>query len=74
MARLVPTEDPAALERRSDEAWARLWRLGEEIDASAAERDAAIWRDLERLSEAVSAAWPAGVSAVDAIREQRREL
>ena len=29
-------------------------------------------RELERISKKISAAWPEGVSAVDAIREQRR--
>ena len=31
-------------------------------------------RELERISKAISAAWPEGVSAVEAIREQRRDL
>lgn len=33
---------------------------------------AAFLRELERISKKISAAWPEGVSAVDAIREQRR--
>ena len=33
---------------------------------------AAFLRELERTSKKISAAWPEGVSAVDAIREQRR--
>ncbi|MHB0876394.1 MAG: type II toxin-antitoxin system Phd/YefM family antitoxin [Anaerolineae bacterium] len=75
VARLVPAEDPAERERRSDEAWARLMRIKESTPtAEAAARDGLIWRDLERLAEEVSAVWPAGVSAVDAVREQRREL
>jgi prevent-host-death family protein len=52
VARLVPVDDAAERARRSDEAWARFRRVGEQI----------------------AAAWPEGVSAVDAIREQRREL
>ena len=31
-------------------------------------------REFERISQEISAAWPEGVSAVDAIREQRRDL
>ena len=31
-------------------------------------------RELERITKAISAAWPEGVSAVEAIREQRRDL
>lgn len=33
---------------------------------------AAFLRELEKISKKISAAWPEGVSAVDAIREQRR--
>ena len=36
--------------------------------------DAEIWRDLRRLGKEISAKWPKGVSAVEAIREQRRDL
>ncbi|MSQ52632.1 MAG: hypothetical protein EXR28_12165 [Betaproteobacteria bacterium] len=32
----------------------------------------AFLRDLNRVSKKISAAWPEGVSAVEAIREQRR--
>ena len=35
---------------------------------------AASLREFERISTQISAAWPEGVSAVDAIREQRRDL
>lgn len=31
-------------------------------------------RKFERISKQISAAWPEGVSAVEAIREQRRDL
>jgi len=31
-------------------------------------------RELKRITKAISAAWPEGVSAVEAIREQRRDL
>ena len=33
---------------------------------------AAFLRELEKISKKISAAWPEGVSAVEAIREQRR--
>ena len=33
---------------------------------------AAFLRELEKISKKISAAWPDGVSAVEAIREQRR--
>mgnify|MGYP001300222470 CR=1 FL=1 len=32
------------------------------------------WTDLELLSAEISAHWPAGLSAVDAVRDARREL
>jgi hypothetical protein len=35
---------------------------------------AAVWSELDRLASEIGAAWPEGVSAVDAVREQRREL
>jgi prevent-host-death family protein len=35
---------------------------------------AAVMRDLDELAEEIGRAWPAGVSAVDAVREGRREL
>jgi prevent-host-death family protein len=34
----------------------------------------AVLTDLQRLAEEIGTKWPAGVSAVDAVREQRREL
>ena len=34
----------------------------------------ATMRELKRISKRISAVWPEGVSAVDAIREQRRDL
>jgi hypothetical protein len=33
---------------------------------------AAFLRELDQVSKQIGAAWPAGVSAVEAIREQRR--
>ncbi len=33
-----------------------------------------VWADLERLSSEISAHWPAGLSAVDAVHDARREL
>ena len=34
----------------------------------------AFMRELKKISKRISAVWPKGVSAVDAIREQRRDL
>ena len=34
----------------------------------------ATMRELRKISGRISAAWPEGVSAVDAIREQRRDI
>ena len=33
-----------------------------------------VWADLERLASEISTHWPAEVSAVDAVRDVRREL
>lgn len=35
---------------------------------------AAVWANLDQLTAEISAKWPEGISAVDAIREVRREL
>lgn len=41
----------------------------------AAERDVgAIWADLDQLTAEISAKWPEGVSAVEAVRDVRRDL
>jgi prevent-host-death family protein len=36
--------------------------------------DAGVWTDLDRLAAEIGARWPAQVSAVEAVREGRREL
>lgn len=33
-----------------------------------------VWNDMNRLAVRVTKRWPEGISAVDAVREQRREL
>lgn len=33
-----------------------------------------VWTELDRLSQEISARWPEGVSAVDAVRDVRRDL
>ncbi|GIX48316.1 MAG: antitoxin [Candidatus Tectimicrobiota bacterium] len=33
-----------------------------------------VWADMEALAQEIGACWPAGLSAVEAVREQRREL
>lgn len=35
--------------------------------------DDEIWTDLERISAEIGAQWPAGLSAVDAVRDARRD-
>jgi prevent-host-death family protein len=40
----------------------------------AGEESAAVWANLDQLTAEISAKWPEGVSAVEAIREVRREL
>ena len=41
---------------------------------SAKSTDDAVWTDLERLAVEISANWPSNVSAVDTVRDVRREL
>ena len=41
---------------------------------SAEQADDAVWTDIERLAVEISANWPSNVSAVDAVRDIRREL
>ena len=33
-----------------------------------------IWAEMDELAQEISKKWPRGVSAVDAVREQRRDL
>jgi prevent-host-death family protein len=48
-------------------------RLVPVLPAKAApEKLTKIWSDLDHLSEEIGARWPKGVSAVGAVREQRR--
>ena len=35
---------------------------------------ARVWADMDEIAKEIGALWPKGVSAVDAVREQRREL
>ena len=42
--------------------------------AATARDIAAIWADLDQLTADISAKWPEGVSAVEAVREGRRDL
>ncbi len=35
-------------------------------------RTAAVWAEIDRLAEEISARWPKGVTAADAVAEQRR--
>ena len=35
---------------------------------------ARIWADMDRLAEEIGARWPEGLSAAEAVSEQRREL
>jgi prevent-host-death family protein len=40
----------------------------------AAAKTAAVWTDLDRLADEIGSHWPKKVSAVQAVREGRREL
>ena len=43
-----------------------------QYSTESAKRD--VWTDLDRLAAEISANWPSNVSAVDAVRDVRREL
>ena len=53
---------------------ARLVPVRREFSAADREKTAAALASMDRLAAEIGAHWPKGVSAVDAIREQRREL
>jgi prevent-host-death family protein len=42
------------------------------LPASTRARVRAVWEEIDRVAEEISARWPKGVSAVRAVREQRR--
>lgn len=52
---------------------ARLVPAGPPSSASAAEFSR-IWADMDQLAAEIGARWPAGLSAADAVSEDRREL
>ena len=60
IAKLVPADEDAGVTG--------------EASAAKDERTAAIWDELERLSVEIGRQWPAGVSAVQAVRDDRRDL
>ena len=45
-----------------------------ELSPTEKEKLAAVCADMDQLAAEIATHWPAGVSAVDAVREQRREL
>ena len=69
--RLVEEQNQAIEITRRGKAVARLVPVREEEQR---ENDRQAWVELRRLAREVSAVWPKDVSAVEAIREQRREL
>jgi prevent-host-death family protein len=53
---------------------ARLVPEPRELSVAEKTKMAAVWADMDELAAEIGAHWPEGVSAVDAVREQRREL
>ena len=51
---------------------ARLVPVNQQAPSS--EEMSATWADLDQLTAEISAKWPEGVSAVEAVREGRRDL
>jgi len=61
IARLIPVEPPADhWEDDSEEEAAEYWET--------------VWAQMDETAAAIAKKWPHGVSAVDAVREQRRKL
>ena len=53
---------------------ARLVPVERPLGPAEETRFAAVWADMDRLAAEIAAHWPAGVTAEEAVREQRREL
>jgi len=61
VARIVPNPQVARDRRATDDQNERR------------ARDAAVWADIDRLAETIGKEWPESVSAVEAVRDGRRE-
>ena len=53
---------------------ARLVPVERPLSRAEETRFAAVWADMDRLAAEIAAHWPAGVTAEEAVREQRRDL
>ncbi|HYU20381.1 MAG TPA: type II toxin-antitoxin system prevent-host-death family antitoxin [Chloroflexota bacterium] len=53
---------------------ARLVPERQVLSATEREKLVAVWADMDQLAAEIGKHWPTGVSAVEAVREQRREL
>lgn len=71
--RLVEEEGETIEVTKRGEVVARLVPVRKVAPSSEAAEDDA-WTDLDRLSAEISAHWPKGLSAVDAVRDARGEL
>lgn len=71
--RLVEEEGETIEVTKRGEVVARLIPARKPESLSESTEDDA-WTDLDRLSAEISAHWPIGLSAVDAVRDARREL
>ena len=70
----IVTEEGETIEiTKHGEAIAYLLPAHEELQTGKRE-PSALWADLDRLSAEISTHWPQGLSAVDAVRDVRREL
>ena len=70
--RRVREEHETVTVTRRGKAVARIVPV-EDREAAQAEAEA-IWARMRELSKEISASWPDGLSAVEAVREQRREF
>ena len=73
MLRIVEEEGETIEIRKQDEIVARMVPVRKQRQADT-RGHSATWNDLERISAEISAYWPEGLSAIDAVRDVRREL
>jgi antitoxin (DNA-binding transcriptional repressor) of toxin-antitoxin stability system len=72
MLRLVEEESEIIEITKQNETIARMVPVRKRRQADAQDHSAP-WNELERVSAEISAYWPQGLSAVDAVRDARQE-
>ena len=71
LRRVRESKEVIAITRRG-QVIARLVPVEEILETRA--ESSRVWADMDELAQEIGARWPVGLSAVEAVREQRREL